>query len=898
MIIDYLKRRGMTASVNSVLTEARVDPMSPETAETVQLMDLLNQMHGRNPQPATNAASEAGFLRDWWGAFWQMYQTKLTGPRRMQSSGMSSPVMQAQGQSHLPPPSQQQPPVNPELQRRAIILTAMQSVGLAGRDPSTLTPEEQRVVTMAIQQLQAQQLQRLQWPGRAEEALVAGGGSSSKRKKTDPGLLAATSAQPNAQTTASSAAAVSPRLTPQQMLHMRAAQIQQQQQQQRMMMMAAAAVGGAAAGSPVSVPPTSPYPMGATAFPAGTSRVIMPGPGGVPIPMTRSSSGPGNPRPKKGGATSGNSGIEMRPIRASPQPPEMDESALLSFFGTPQDWFAASPMTSSGSSVTDQFGNIPVVSASQSAAAAATADKVTFPTGAIPDALGLTTNIAGGSSVDSSPYVILESPRPEMLGPVSFSASSAHASGMDSNDLLLVNNVNDDETHPTEVKATESGLFLEALASLGQHTPGTKAVSASFSHDGLLMGSGGHDKRIILYHVPSRQQLAVLEGQHMQQITQVRFAPSGERRLLASSSFDKTIMVWDLGGEGEDPLPADGNPARLVNGEAPKLILRDVHEEPIWSIDFVGPASNLANECEGEGLPTSSPLNLRLCSIDAAGKMVIWDLETGVALHTTVVRPHDDRAVTVRQVRGRPRRAGEATILAVAHGSNVEFFDCDRYEFVSSLPIAGDKTGISSGSSGAARSIVAINWGDAPSAWHLITVTPDSVSIWDVAPPLMGGGPAVLLASHQVPADKITCCSLLAIEDHTDEDDDGPGRRVAVFGGYQSIYLWEWEGSLAHMSPHGSPNPEHRLRVVKFPAHEGLVVSLPVIRSGPLLIGSVSHDGWAKLWKIGRVQSESLENQGSRLDRDDLVMVTDAVATQHTNKAEDQITVPSLGTTN
>lgn len=888
----------MTASVNSVLTEARVDPMSPETAETVQLMDLLNQMHGRNPQPATSAASEAGFLRDWWGAFWQMYQTKLNGPRRMQPSGMASPVMQTQGQTHLPPPSQQQPPVNPELQRRAIILTAMQSVGLAGRDPSTLTSEEQRLVTMAIQQLQAQQLQRLHWPGRPEEAMAVGGsGNSGKKKKTDPGPLTVTGAQPNTQSATSSAATVSPRLTPQQMLHMRAAQIQQQQQQQRMMMMAAAAVGGAVAGGPASIPPASSYPMGVTAFPAGTSRVIMPGPGGVPIPMTRSSSGPGSNRPKKGG-TSGNSGVEMRPIRASPQPPEMDESALLSFFGTPQDWFAASPMTPSGSSVTDQFGNIPVAPVSPQSVAAATADKLAFPAGVMPDALGLTTNVASSSSVGSSPSVVLESPRPEVLGPVPFSTGSANASGMDANDLLLVTNVNDDETNPTEVKATESGLFLEAIASLGQHTPGTKAVSASFSHDGLLMVSGGHDKRIILYHVPSRQQLAVLEGQHLQQITQVRFAPSGRRRLLASSSFDKTIMVWDLGGEGEDPLPIDGGPARIVNGEAPKLTLRDVHEEPIWSIDFVGPASIPVSEHGEEDSPVSSSSNLRLCSIDAAGKMVIWDLETGVALHTTVVRPHDDRAVTVRQVRGRPKRAGEATILAVAHGSNVEFFDCDRCEFVSSLPIVGDKMGLTSGSSGAARSIVAINWGDAPSAWHLITVTPDNVSIWDVAPPLVGSGPAVLLATHQVPADKITCCSLLAIDDAAYEDGDGQGRQLAVFGGYQSIYLWEWEGSLASVSPHGSPNPEHRLRVVKFPAHEGLVVSLPVIRSGPLLIGSVSHDGWAKLWKIGHVQSEDLGDQRSRLDQDDVAMLDAAVMTQRTTRADDQITVPSLGATN
>ena len=633
------------------------------------------------------------------------------------------------------------------------------------------------------------------------------------------------------------------------------------------------------AGSPAPVPSAAAYPLGSAAFPAGTSRIIMPGPGGVPIPMSRALGGSGSSRSKKGGTSSG-SGTEMRPIRASPQPPDMDESALLSFFGTPQDWFATNPMTGAG--VADQFGNIPVTLLTAPLPTATVSEKTTNPSGAVPDALGLAASTTSSGSPGSPLSVALESPRPEVVGPAPFSAGSVSAGGVDANDLLLVTGANDDGTHPTEIKATESGLFLGAIASLGQHALGSKAVSASFSQDGLLMASGGHDKRILLYHVPSRGQLAALEGQHTQQITQVRFAPCGERRLLASSSFDKTIMVWDLGEEGDDPLLADRTPGNF-DGEAPRLILRDVHEEPIWSIDFISPSA-FGGDRSGRDSPMEPSSGLRLCSIDAAGKMVIWDSETGVALHTTMVRPRDDRAVTVRQVRGRPTKSGEASILAIAHGSNVEFFDCDRCEFVGSLSVSGDRTG-----GGAAKPIVAINWGDVSPAWHLITVTSDSVNIWDVAPLLTGSGTASLVASHQVPADKITCCSLLTIENLTGEGGDRPGKRLAIFGGYQSIYLWEWENSRGSASPHGSPNPEHRLRVVKFPAHEGLVVSLPVTRSGPLLIGSASHDGWAKLWQIDHVQPEDgLGSETNGPDRGDTAMLDTPMVVQHDAAVNDR----------
>jgi hypothetical protein len=121
MIIDYLKRKGMTSSVNQLISEARIDPANPDTIELVGLMEAVGQLHGRNPQPST----DAGFLRDWFGTFWGLFQGRL--PKRP-------------------------PKVDENAIRRTVILTAMQAVGLGGRDPATLNPDEHRLVMIAIQQ--------------------------------------------------------------------------------------------------------------------------------------------------------------------------------------------------------------------------------------------------------------------------------------------------------------------------------------------------------------------------------------------------------------------------------------------------------------------------------------------------------------------------------------------------------------------------------------------------------------------------------------------------------------------------------------------------------------------------------------------------------------------------
>ncbi|KAF8393301.1 hypothetical protein HHK36_021542 [Tetracentron sinense] len=70
----------------------------------------------------------------------------------------------------------------------------------------------------------------------------------------------------------------------------------------------------------------------------------------------------------------------------------------------------------------------------------------------------------------------------------------------------------------------------------------SKVVCCHFSSDGKLLASGGHDKKAVLWHTDSLKPKTTLE-EHSLLITDVRFSPSMPR--LATSSFDKTVRVWD-----------------------------------------------------------------------------------------------------------------------------------------------------------------------------------------------------------------------------------------------------------------------------------------------------------------------------------------------------------------
>ncbi|KAG6409643.1 hypothetical protein SASPL_127684 [Salvia splendens] len=108
----------------------------------------------------------------------------------------------------------------------------------------------------------------------------------------------------------------------------------------------------------------------------------------------------------------------------------------------------------------------------------------------------------------------------------------------------------------------------------------SKVVCCHFSSDGKLLASGGHDKKAVLWFTDTLKPKTTLE-EHTSLITDVRFSPSMAR--LATSSFDKTVRVWDV--------------------ENPSYSLRTFtgHSSGVMSLDFHPNKEDLICSCDGDG---------------------------------------------------------------------------------------------------------------------------------------------------------------------------------------------------------------------------------------------------------------------------------------------------------
>jgi len=81
----------------------------------------------------------------------------------------------------------------------------------------------------------------------------------------------------------------------------------------------------------------------------------------------------------------------------------------------------------------------------------------------------------------------------------------------------------------------------------------------AFNPDGKTLASASFDKTVILWDVASRERLGKPLESHQGPVSFVAFSPDG--KTLASASFDKTVILWDVGGR--EPL---GGPARRGAG--------------------------------------------------------------------------------------------------------------------------------------------------------------------------------------------------------------------------------------------------------------------------------------------------------------------------------------------
>ncbi|KAJ9180080.1 hypothetical protein P3X46_008368 [Hevea brasiliensis] len=107
-----------------------------------------------------------------------------------------------------------------------------------------------------------------------------------------------------------------------------------------------------------------------------------------------------------------------------------------------------------------------------------------------------------------------------------------------------------------------------------------KVISCHFSADGKWLATAGHDKKAVLWYADGLKPKSTFEG-HTSLITDVCFSPS--MPYLATSSFDKTIRVWDA-----------GNPRDSLH------IFRG-HSTCALSVDFHPNRNELICSCDGNG---------------------------------------------------------------------------------------------------------------------------------------------------------------------------------------------------------------------------------------------------------------------------------------------------------
>ncbi|KAJ0741018.1 putative transcription factor WD40-like family [Helianthus annuus] len=106
-----------------------------------------------------------------------------------------------------------------------------------------------------------------------------------------------------------------------------------------------------------------------------------------------------------------------------------------------------------------------------------------------------------------------------------------------------------------------------------------KVVCCHFSSDGKFLATGGHDKKAVLCYTDAIKLKTTLE-EHSSMITDVRFSPSMPR--LATSSFDKTVRVWDADNPGFS--------LRTFMG----------HSASVMSLDFHPNKDDLLCSCDGD----------------------------------------------------------------------------------------------------------------------------------------------------------------------------------------------------------------------------------------------------------------------------------------------------------
>lgn len=227
--------------------------------------------------------------------------------------------------------------------------------------------------------------------------------------------------------------------------------------------------------------------------------------------------------------------------------------------------------------------------------------------------------------------------------------------------------------NPSEQAAeTSKGFSFTEVSSIRESN--SKVICCHFSSDGKLLASAGHDKKVVLWNMETLHTESTAD-EHNHIITDVRFRPNSTQ--LATSSFDKTIRLWDAANPGYALQTYKG------------------HTSSVMSLDFHPKKNDLFCSCDGNSEIRYWNINHSCTSISKGGSV---------------------------QVRFQPRIGH---LLAAASESVVSIWDVETERLTHSLKVHSE---IQSQGHSEIQSVCWDTNGD-----YLASVSQESVKVWSLA---------------------------------------------------------------------------------------------------------------------------------------------------------------------
>jgi len=153
-------------------------------------------------------------------------------------------------------------------------------------------------------------------------------------------------------------------------------------------------------------------------------------------------------------------------------------------------------------------------------------------------------------------------------------------------------------------------------------------TSVAFSLDRKILASGSWDGTILLWNIDTHQPIDQGLIGHSEPISEVAFSPDG--KMLASGSLDDTIILWDV--ETHQPIgqPLSGHSVSSVAFSPDgKIIASGGDTIILWDLETRQPIGHpLGGHSENVSKVAFSPDGTLLASGSLDGTIILWNVET------------------------------------------------------------------------------------------------------------------------------------------------------------------------------------------------------------------------------------------------------------------------------